>query len=347
MSKTKRMPGPVILAAVLVSGGVGVFLMRKSAPDGPKAAAASADEATADNAVTDTQVPEREAELAQADPAGTARRDLDCQKPAGDAARVGRQAIAVERLCTELAQIGGVSAKGVDLLQARLVLDRLIDSALVEQVLAQEQVQITDADVNAALAQRNVVEPGDLVRSQMRQRLAMDKVLFLRSDLTVSERDVDEALAQGAPSVDRGGGNKVEAWLVRVAPGAPQEQQTRAKTAAEGFAQAVLQQPPDEAARTHKLQPLPAFVVQANGTEPALEAAALGLAPGQWSQAVPSRAGWVVLRGVQAVAGEPLTDAELREMVRIALMSRKKTAEQQRVLAALRAGGQVDVLVKL
>ena len=295
-------------------------------------------------------------------PAGDARPALECAHPAGSAALIDGEALSAERVCARLARIGGVVGAVADRRQARVVLDQLIDVMLVGRALAWEHAAVGDDEVAAALAELRpapVVDGGidrvappaatvdPLVREQVRERLELRKLAALRHRLEVSEGEVDAEVAAGAPGIDRGQGIRVEAWLARMTPGSDGGARPAAQVAAEAFAEAVQSERPEAAASRLGMSHLAPFVLGANGVEPDMERAALGLAEGQWSGAIRTRVGWAVLRALGRVEGtEPTPDA-LRAMVRRALESRKLQAARQEILAALRSAARIEVLVDL
>ncbi|MBK6534207.1 MAG: peptidylprolyl isomerase [Deltaproteobacteria bacterium] len=295
-------------------------------------------------------------------PADASRPALDCAHPAGNAALIDDAALTAERVCARLARMGGLAAVGADRRQARVVLDQLIDVMLVGRALAWERAAVTDDEVSAALAELRparivdasvdrvppVVAPVDpLVREQVRERLELRKLAALRHRLEVSDAEVDAEVAAGAPGIDRGQGIRVEAWLARMAPGSDGGARPPAQAAAEAFATAVQSERPEAAASRLAMSHLAPFVLGANGVEPDMERAALGLSEGQWSGAIHTRVGWAVLRALGRVEGtEPTPDA-LRALVRRALESRKLQAARQELLAALRSAARIEVLVDL
>jgi len=286
-----------------------------------------------------------------ASPVDAPGRALDCAHPSGDAARIDAEAIPAERVCARLSRLGGVVAAGVDRRQARLVLDQLIDVALVRRALAFERAGVSESELAAALAALPgavadaAVDP--LLNEQMRERLELRKLAGLRSRLEVSDGEVDAEVAAGAPGIDRGQGVRVEAWIARMTPGVDAGEHPAAQQAAEGFAAAVATQSPEAAAAQHHMAHLAPFVLGANGVEPELERAAFGLSEGQWSGAVRTRVGWAVLRVIGRSEGQAMTTDALRALVRRALESRRLQAAQAELLASLRAAARVEVLVDL
>lgn len=278
-------------------------------------------------------------------------RGLDCAHPAGNAALIDGEGLPTERVCARLSRIGGVGTTGIARRQARVVLDQLIDVALVRRGLAFERAAVTEAEIAAALAALRppVAEAAasPLLREQMRERLELRKLAGLRHRLEVTEADIDVEVAAGAPGIDRGQGVRVEAWMARTAPGTDAGDRPAAQEAAEAFAAAVQTQSPEAAAAQHHLTHLAPFVVGTNGVEPELERTALGLSEGQWSGAVRTRVGWAVLRAVGRVEGQELAPDALRARVRQALESRRLLAARQELLATLRSAARIEVLVDL
>ncbi len=83
------------------------------------------------------------------------------------------------------------------------------------------------------------------------------------------------------------------------------------------------------------------------GDRPDAQQAAAGLAPGQWSGAVSTRVGWVVLRVIAREEGQTLPPDVLRARVRQAPERRRLQTARQDLLVALRANARVEVLVDL
>ncbi len=280
-----------------------------------------------------------------------ARRPLVCAPSDGDAATVGDEALSVATLCARLGGMGGLGPAGADLRQARIALDQLIDVILVRQALALERAAVTEAELDAALTalqpQRPEAGVDPLLRAQMRERLELQRLLATRPNTAVTEGDVDTEIARGAPDIDRGQGVRVEAWVARRGPRPAGAVPSDAQEAAEAFVRAVQTQSPEVAARRHGLSPLAPFVLGAHGTEPDLERAAAGLAPGHWSGAVSTRVGWVVLRVIAREEGQTLPPDVLRARVRQALERRRLQTARQDLLEALRANARIEILVDL
>lgn len=268
-----------------------------------------------------------------------------CVRPDGNVATVDGEAIAVARLCGWLARIGAVRPGGADRKQARVVLDRMIDAVLVARALRVEGAIVSDAEVDkalAALAGRRL-DP-ELLKTQIRERLELEKLAALRVAREVSDAEVDAEIASGAPGIDRGQGVNAEAWVLRVPPGGDAE---RAEQAARAFASAVGTTAPEVAARQHGLSHVSAFVLTANGVEPELEDTALALSKGQWSGAIRTKIGWTVLRVLGHVEEQKLDAAALRTRVRSAIATRKLQAAAKELREKLRAAATIEVLVDL
>jgi parvulin-like peptidyl-prolyl isomerase len=264
---------------------------------------------------------------------------LDCAKPAGDAARVDGAAITLATLCTELGKRGGGQSG------ARAVLDRLIDDVLVKRALAAAHMQVTDAEVVAALEARGLQAPAPdqdpaLLQQEMRTRLELEK---LAGTQPVTEADVDAELAAGAPGIDRGAGIRVEGWIIRV----PANADAAARTKAEASAHAFAKNPTDAAAKQYGMTKLAPFIVGSGGIEPALEAAANGLARGEVSRAIATKVGWTVIKKLDDVTGTPLDDTALRHRVRKALETRRQQTAASEVIGRLRRTTRIEILVAL
>lgn len=332
----------LVLAAVVFARQCGRF---------PAPHASLPDAAAPPHAVVDAAT--GGAPVAQDAPSGQLASDaalpaLDCAHPAGDAARLEGAAISQATLCERLGAIGGVRPDSVDRAQARLVLDQLIDGALVTRALAWERASVTDAELTASLG--SDAGASALLRAQLRERLELQKLVTLRErPREVTEAEVDAEVARGAPGIDRGQGVRVEAWIARVAPTADPDAAVRAsaRQSAEAFARAVQTEAPEAAAARLRMARVAPFVVGANGVEPEMERAAFSLDVGRFSEAVSTRVGWMVLRPMGRVEGERLHDDEMRARVRAALERQRLQTARESVLTALRAAARVEVLVGL
>ncbi len=289
--------------------------------------------------------------------AGASKPALDCAHPAGNVATIDGTAITAERLCGWLGKLGARRPDGIDHVQARQVLDRMIDAVLVERALARAGIQVTDADVDALLGQLGATAPAgattdpasapDLLREQARERLELQKLAASRGDHRVTEAEVDRELAAGAPGIDRGQGVRVEGWVARVAPSADTAARMKAEKAAERFAAELGTAAPEKLASIHGLAHLPPFLLSDSGLEPELETAAFSIGRGEYTRAIETRTGWVVLRVLERVAGTKLDDAALRARVRRALETRKLQGTSKQVLGQLRSQAAIEVLVEL
>lgn len=273
---------------------------------------------------------------------GEGRAPLDCARPVGDAARVDEAGISAEALCARVARMGG---PGADRGHMRVVLDQLIDAELVRRALAWEHQTVSEAELGAALAAMPSSPSTDdgLLREQTREVLELRRLVAARNPLAVSEQEVDAEVAAGATGIDRDRAVRVEAWIARTAPG--DDGGTTAREAATAFALGVQTADPEVAGARHRLTRLAPFVIQRNGVEPDLERAAFTLTPGRWSDAIPTRVGWVVLRPVDRVEGEEPSPDVLRTRVRRALEGRKLEAARRTLIADLRSASRVELLV--
>ena len=330
----------LLLAAIVFARQCGRFPDTDGPPPDAAATPRPVVDAASGGAPASQDVPSRQRVADAALPA------LDCVHPAGDAARLGGAAIPQAALCERLGAMGGVRPDGVDRAQARLVLDQLVDAALVARALAWERAAVSEAEVTAALG--SDAGASTLLRAQLRERLELQKLVALRErPREVTEAEVDAEVARGAPGIDRGQGVRVEAWIARVPPAADPDAAVRAtaRQAAEAFARAVETEAPEAAAARLRMARVAPFVVGANGVEPALERAAFALDVGRFSEAVETRVGWMVLRPTGRAEGERLRDDEMRARVRAALERQRLQGARESVLNALRGAARIDVLV--
>ncbi len=269
---------------------------------------------------------------------------FDCGYPAGDAARVDGKGIPLAALCEQLNRLGAVTPQGTERVQARAVLDRMIDAVLVSNALEREKATLTKDELALALRELppRIGADVELITAQLRDRLALKKLVEKRTSLTVTEYEVDAEILDGAPGIDRGQGVRVEGYIARMTPGGDEN---AARERAEKFAGGDKS---PEVAAAGKMTPLPAFVVGASGVEPELQDAAFGLAKGKWSGALRTRVGWVVIRVIESEPGIKVEDTpSLRARVRRALETRKLQGAQQRLLDELRAAARIEYIVTL
>ncbi|MBA3819587.1 MAG: peptidyl-prolyl cis-trans isomerase [Deltaproteobacteria bacterium] len=248
---------------------------------------------------------------------------------------------------------------GVDLRQAKLVLDRMIDGVIVHRALQRANLRVTDTEVDASLKQLGVAtapvagvkpDPGidiPLLQEQMRDRLELQKLAASQAQLEVTEQEVDAELAAGAPGIDRGQGVRVEGWLFRLSPTADAAAQAKAEQAAQELAKAVPAQQPEHVAKQLGLTAVPPFLVGDHGLEADLEAAAAALAKGQLSGPIKTKVGWMVIRMLERVEGTKLDDKALRARVRKALETRKAAAAGKDVMTKLRNAATIEIFVDL
>jgi hypothetical protein len=263
---------------------------------------------------------------------------------------VNGEKLDVRRFCEELEQLAGPwdhltpTSRGA---QARVIFDRRRDATLVAQAVQRLGLQPTEADVDAGMPEDVSSVGRDVVREQLRARLSLDRLVASRGRLEVTEADV--AAAQADPSLLGGAAPAyaVDLYLARTPAGAQPELAAAARTAALSFAEAVSRSEPPgpTAARLGLTGPAPA-VLASFALEPALYSAVAGLARGEWSGAVETRAGWAVAMSRGEVAAPGGKEAPSRDEVRRRLENLLRARERARVLAELRGESRVEMYVR-
>lgn len=334
----------LVLAGAAGTVVVGLLLIANSVATRSSSSAGGKGRSSSSSSSSKTAQPSLPGAAARADN-GPRYASFDCGYPAGDAARVDGAGIPLAELCDQLRRIGAVTPKGTERVQARTVLDRMIDAVLVNTALEREKAGVTKAEMDAALRELppRIGADVELITAQLRDRVALKKLVEKRTSLAVTEYEVDAELLDGAPGIDRGQGVRVEGYIARMTPGADEN---AARERAEKFADVGDKTP--EAAAAAKMTPLPEFTVGASGIEPELQEAAFGLKNGKWSGALRTRVGWAVIRVVESEKGIPIEDMpSIRARVRRALETRKLQAAQQRLLEQLREAARIEYIVTL
>jgi peptidyl-prolyl cis-trans isomerase SurA len=292
---------------------------------------------------------------------------LDCAHPDGDAARSKAGAVSTAQLCVEFQQLAGQQTKADPTTQrvlARKTLDSLVDAQLVAAALAAEQTAVSDADIDAAFAQLPVVQANPdkgvlqevlrrqgvdltMIRRDLRRRLELTRLVSARGDVEPRLAEMEQEWQAHPERYQQDGGVQVQAYIARVSPGAPAEAAAKAQETARAFAAAVPNSAPEKLPQELQLQTLPPFLLEPNQLEPDLVAAVAPLQPGQWTQAVRTRAGWMVCKVLERKAGTARSLDEVRQEIAQRLRAGKVLAERNRILAALRSAAAIEVLIDL
>lgn len=357
------MRNSILIAGFAVAGLAAGGLWLLNRPEQPAARTASADSpAPAD--------PHRATAATEPSPsaAGDAvKLPLDCTKPQGDAARFRGGPVTVADLCgryqLRAGKQGGVAA-AIERTQARQILDQMIDQRLVAAALAEDHTAVSDAEVESELdhlqqrpgqagqvplAKALLLEGVDIqtVRSELRWRLEMARLLQLRGSDQLGAGEVEREFLQHPERYALGGGARVRPFLLRVAPNAPPPADAKAKAQAQAFASAVAKTVPEKLPPTVRLPELPPFVVEPNDSEPELGAELAKVKVGQWSAPVRIRAGWLVCQLIEVTAGAPHSLEQARPAIEQRLRAGQRQADQARILAALRQAAAIELLVDL
>jgi hypothetical protein len=288
---------------------------------------------------------------------------LDCDAPSGDIVTIDRDAIGAANFCKRLRQLAGPMAGGdpsVMERQGRALLDRMIDAFLVERALSQAGQRVSEKEIDAELerAWRHLDEEHKAkvrkemeeqleqqgvelatVRADLKERAALRKLVGLRGALQPNEGEIAEAYNADPTRFGTPRSATVEGFIARAAPTAPAHERSRAKNAADAFVAALRSGAGEAAALAaeHGLTRVAPFDVDGMSPEPELAAMAFLLPPGEWSNALPSNAGYTVLKVVRIHEGQKRPLAQARDQVIAMLESQREVGEQKRILAELRA----------
>lgn len=283
---------------------------------------------------------------------------LDCDAPAGDVVRVGDAAIAADAVCRELLFVAGRAPRppaSAWRAQARQLRDQLVDALLVHQALAGNGVQVAAADVESALA---AVRPGagaavapsgaedEVLRRQLRARLELARLIALRAGAELTDAELRAAYDQDPVRFAEPGHANVTPFVRRLPRSAAADEVAAAEQRVDDFAEAVAAgTAPAQAARAGGLTELAPFVLEDRGIEPALRAAAFGLAPGRWTDPTRTSIGWVVLRVDAVHPGKVRPFEQVRDRVRASLVAQARLDQQEVLLRELRAAAVIVDLV--
>jgi parvulin-like peptidyl-prolyl isomerase len=288
---------------------------------------------------------------------------LDCDAPSGDIVTIDDRGILAADFCRRLKQLAGSSASGdpsVMERQGRALLERMIDAFLVERALSQAGQRVSDKEITAELeralsAVLAANEPAsraelagmlkaqgieiETVRKDVEQRLALRKLVELRGALEPSEIEIAHEYNKDPTRFGAPRSATVEGFIARAAPSAPAHVRVKAKDSAEALADALHSAAGEPAALAaeHGLSAVAPFDVDATGPEPELAAMAFTLPVGAWSDAIPTQAGYTVLKVLKKNEGEARPLAEVRDQVVTAVKAQREVGEQKRILAELRA----------
>lgn len=302
----------------------------------------------------DASAPEIEPEQGALEP-------LDCNAPEGNVATVDGEGVPAAELCADWRRLSGPTDQGDPTVmdkQGKALLEGLIAARLVDRALTALGKPVTEGEVDTALLQlvalrgvsRRAYEQSlrdegvdlAMLRRDLKRRTALQKLVELRGDLEPTSEEIQAAYAADPTRWGTPKTATLEVFLARAVPTAPAQDRAQALASAQAFSAGLSAgEAPGELAKRHGLVATPPIEVTAEGVEAELSAVAFGLAPGQWSQPVQTRAGWSVARLVKMTEGKARPLAQVRDPIRDRLMSERKLSEQRRVVAELRAASKV------
>lgn len=292
---------------------------------------------------------------------------LDCGAPTGDAATSTKGSVTAAAVCGEFQLLVGKKGKittEVDRSLARHTLQRMVDDLLVAAALVDDDIVVTDAQIDAAIAALHIGDPGQpaakadlkrhgvdmsVVRREVRRRLQLQALRAARAPSSVSDAAMrDEYQAHPERYLKGGMRTTVQAYLARVPPNAPAKVDNSAKERATAFAAAVRSQELDTLRPDQRqLTKLADFEIATDEQEPELTAALKPLNVGQWTGAVRTRAGWMVCKVLSRKAGVLRPLEEVKDRIRVRVAETERIIDERRLLQGLRAAADIRVLVAL
>jgi len=277
---------------------------------------------------------------------------LDCANREAVLATVKATAVAAGALCDELAVtagLGPVIAPEALHRFGRPLLEQLVEGALIDAALAARGRSVQPEEVRAELgragpaaASASGVERRVLER-QVHARLARRRLVDLYGKLVVTEAEVAaEYAAHGDRWAAVRGPASVEGFVHRLAPLAAAGDIENGRAVAMGFAEALRAGRAEAKVSSRPaIRNLGTFAVSSSGIEPELEQAVRVLAVGTVSDPIRTRAGWVVVRVLSAGESRPRPLADAAKEIRAVLEESRRSEEEKRILAEIRAEARV------
>ena len=274
--------------------------------------------------------------------------------------------ISAERFNAEFEKLAGPNARvASDRIQhmAKSVLNRLIDQTLREQAIAEQQLSLTDAEMDEAwreFSARFVDERGeidkrrleaelgrsrtsvDAMRAQIRDQRLSRKLVERLGKIEISEADI-KAFYDNNPSAWMEADSRDVRPIIIAIPAEPKpEDITKAQAKAKEAQEALAKGGDFETlAKTYSGSvPAPIHIVQSGG-QTELEKAAFALKVGEVSQPIRTRWGFYVLRLIEKNDKRVRSFAEVRDEIRKTLVIRHSHMEERRILAELRRKAQI------
>ncbi len=274
--------------------------------------------------------------------------------------------ISAERFNAEFEKLAGPTARvASDRVQhmAKSVLNRLIDQTLREQAIAEQQLSLTDAEMDEAwreFAARFVDERGeidkrrleaelarsrtsvDAMRAQIRDQRLSRKLVERLGKIEISEADIKAFYDNNPSAWMEADSRDVRPIIISIPPEPKPEDITKAEAKAKEAREALAKGGDFETlAKTYSgTVPAPIHIVQSGG-QTELEKAAFSLKVGEISQPIRTRWGFYVLRLIEKNDKRVRAFAEVRDEIRNTLVIRHSHMEERRILAELRRKAQI------
>lgn len=284
----------------------------------------------------------------------------------GSVAVVNGAEITADRFNAEFEKLAGPNARvASDRVQhmAKSVLNRLIDQTLREQAIAEQQLSLTEAEMDEAwreFAARFVDERGeidkrrleaelarsrtsvDAMRAQIRDQRLSRKLVERLGKIEISEADIKAFYDNNPSAWMEADSRDVRPIIVAIPPEPKPEDITKAENKAKEAREALAKGGDFETlAKTYSGSvPAPIHIVQSGG-QTELEKAAFSLKVGEISQPIRTRWGFYVLRLIEKNDKRVRTFAEVRDEIRKTLIIRHSHMEERRILAELRRKAQI------
>lgn len=287
-------------------------------------------------------------------------------KAVAPVATVNGRDIPAEKFNTEFERLVGRSTKvPADRMRriAQNVLNRLIEQELRDQAIRNENIQLTDAEMEdawkeflgrfrkndgqldeAALQAEVQRSRGTMesVREQIRQQRLGHKLVEKLGKVEVSEADLKAFYDVNPSAWTETASRDVRPILIRVPPDASAADKQKAEDKAQQASAALKKgQDFEQVAKQFSDGPLPPIHLTRASAEPELEPVAFELKVGEVSKPIQTRWGWYVLRLIEKNEQRLRSYAEVREEIRNQLTTRRSYTEERRILQELRKKAEI------
>ncbi len=250
---------------------------------------------------------------------------------------------------------------------AHNVLQKLIESELRAQAIAQEHVELTDGEWEQAWREFNsrfvdgqghfdeVALQNELarthltmeqLRAQIRDQRLQRKLVEKLGHIELSETDLKTFYDANQTAWMEAAARDVRPIVVKLPPDAAADAVEKARLEAQAASQGLRKGADfEEIALKYAPEPLPPLHLVKGTAEPELEKVAFALKIGEVSEPVRTRWGWYVLRLIEKSEQRQKTYPEVRDEIIRTLSERRRYLEDRRIVQDLRK--KADVIEKL